>query len=242
MELRGATLVHVPAALNRASVSAMRDAIAGASADSGSRAIVLRGSNPRTFCSGVDFVALAAGEDPAEAVEAFAACLQSIRRCSKPVICLVEGNADGGGVGIAAAADLVIATSDASFALPELLFGLTPAVVLPFLAERVSLQKLRWLALSSDRVGAFAAVELGLVDRVEPADRCVPAIESCLKRLTRVSPDAAAAWKRSTLTPPAIGSSDAIETTVRRLRSTETIERFRRFVEDGEPPWAAERS
>jgi len=242
MELNGATLVRVPAVLNRASVGALRDAVATASADAASSAIVLRGSDVGTFCRGVDFAALAAGEDPAEAVEMFAACLQSLRRCSKPVVCLVEGNADGGGVGIAAAADFVIATFDASFALPELLFGLTPAVVLPFLAERVSLQKLRWLALSSDRIGALAAVELGLVDRVEPADRCGPAIESCIKRLTRVSPDAAAAWKRLTLTAPAIGSSDGVAATLHTLRRADIVERLRRFVEDGEPPWAMERS
>jgi enoyl-CoA hydratase/carnithine racemase len=228
--------------LNRASIQALRDAIAAASAHSGSGAIVLRGSDAATFCRGVDFAALAGGEDPADAAEMFAAVLLELRRCAKPVICLVEGNADGGGVGIAAAADAVFATPDASFALPELLFGLTPAIVLPYLAERLSLQRLRWLALSTDRIDAFAAANLGLVDQVTPAYRCGPAIESCIRRLRRVRPDAVAAWKGMTLTPSPIGSTNGIDATRRGLRHAEIVERLRRFAEDGEPPWAVERS
>jgi len=242
MELKGAALVCVPATLNRASVLALRDALARASADPGVCAVVLRGSDAGVFCRGVDFAALAAGEDPADATELFAACLLEIRRCSKPVICLVDGNADGGGVGIAAAADAVFATPDASFALPELLFGLAPAIVLPYLAERLSPQKLRWLALSTNRLDAFAAADLGLVDQVAPPDRCGAAIESCISRLRRAHPDAAAAWKWMTLAPPPVGSHDGVGSTLRRLCSADIVERLRRFAEDGEPPWAMEQS
>ena len=242
MELKGAALIRVPPALNRASVQALRDALATAAADSGACAVVLRGSEPGVFCRGVDFAALAAGEDPAEAVELFGACLQDIRRCPKPVICLVEGIADGGGVGLAAAADAVFATLEASFALPELLFGLTPAIVLPYLAERLSLQRLRWLALNTDCIDVFAAADLGLVDQVTPADRCGAAIESCIRRLRRLRQDAVAAWKCMTLAPSPIGSHDGIDTTLRRLRSADIVEPLRRFAEDGEPPWTVESS
>jgi len=242
MELKHAAVVRVPEALDRSSVAAMRAALARACEEPRASAVVLRGSGGRPFCRGVDLAVLARGEDPSDAVGAFADCLFAIRSCAKPVICLVEGDADGGGVGIAAAADVVLATADASFALPELLFGLAPAIVLPYLGERIARQKLRWLALESARIGASTAMALGLVDRVEPPECCVPAIERWVNRLRRAHPDAVAAWKQMTIAPPSIGSPDGARATLHSLRSSEMRDRLRRFVESGDPPWAMETS
>ncbi|HYM24281.1 MAG TPA: enoyl-CoA hydratase-related protein [Vicinamibacterales bacterium] len=242
MELTDAAVVRLPALLDASSVAAMRGALTRASEDGSARAIVLRGASPGVFCRGLDFAALAPGEDPEPAIQTFAASLFAIRTCSKPVLCVVDGEAAGGGVGVAAAADAVIATPGASFALPELLFGLAPAIVLPYLAERVAVQKLRWLALSSERIDACAAMQLGLVDRIMPSEECAGAIASWIARLKRARPEAVASWKRMTLTPPPIGGTNGVQATLQSLSDTRIGDRLRRFAEDGEPPWTADRS
>lgn len=242
MELTDALVIRVPAALNRSSVAALSDALARAARDTSRCAVVLRGAEPGVFCRGVDLAALAAGEDPAVAVETFAGFLLAIRTCVKPVICIVDGGADGGGVGVAAAADVTVAMPDASFALPELLFGLVPAIVLPYVAERVPIQKLRWLALSSERIDSGTALQLGLVDRIVSPEECDGLITSWIRRLRCARSEAIGGWKRMTMTPPPIGSFEGIHTTLRSLRDPAVGDRLRRFVEDGEPPWTAERS
>lgn len=242
MELIDTLVVRVPATLNRSSVTAMSDALADVSRETSRCAVVLQGAEPGVFCSGVDFAALAVGEDPAPAVEAFAGLLLAIRTCSKPVLCIVDGEAAGGGLGVAAAADVIVATPEASFALPELLFGLVPAIVLPYVVERIPIQKLRWIALSSERIDARAAVQIGLVDRVASWEESRGLVASWIRRLRCARPEAVSAWKRMTLAPPAIGSFEGIHATLRRLRDPAIGDRLRRFIEDGEPPWAAERS
>lgn len=240
MELTGAAIVPVPASLDAASVAELSAAIARASTEPRTRAVLLRGAQPRVFCRGLDLAAVADGPELATAIETFGAALLAIRRCPKPVISLVDGEAAGGGVGVAAAADVVIATPEASFALPELLFGLTPAIVLPYLAERIRPQKLRWLALASERIDARTAADLGLVDRVEATPAADATIAAWITRLRRLNPEATAAWKRMTAAPPPIGSSDGIEITLGHLRSAEISGRLLRFAERGDPPWAME--
>jgi len=240
MELTDAVTVRVPAVLNASTVQVFRVALHQAVAGNDSRVVVLRGSEAGVFCRGLDFGAASNGHEPSGTIEEFAACLGMIRMAPKPVVSFVEGEAIGGGVGLAAAADGVLATLDATFALPELLCGLAPAIVLPYLAERLTMQKLRWIALSSDRLDAQTAFRLGLIDRVESADRCHAVLRSWISRLARVRGDAGAAWKRATVTPPAQGSTEGVRLTIDRLRDPAVRDRLRRFVETGEPPWAAE--
>ena len=81
----------------------------------------------------------AADGDITAAMDAFASALTAIRRA--PTVAFVDGDAHGGGCGLAAACDLVAATPKASFALPELLLGLVPGAILPALLDRMPAQK-----------------------------------------------------------------------------------------------------
>jgi enoyl-CoA hydratase/carnithine racemase len=240
MELTDAVIVGVPETLTGSSVRAFRAALQQAVAETGARVVVLRGKETGVFCRGMDFGAVSSGDEAAEAIEEFALCLSVIRMAPKPVLSFVEGEAIGGGLGVAAAADGVLATLDATFTLPELLFGLAPAIVLPYLAERLTPQKLRWISLSSERLDAQSALRLGLIDRVEPADRCHATLRSWIARLARVRSDAVAIWKRTTLALPAPGSAEGARQTIDRMRNPIVRERLRRFIDTGEPPWTAE--
>ena len=98
-------------------------------------------------------------------MHAFVQALLAVR-CGAPAVAYVDGEARGGGVGLAAACDLVLATPRATFALPEALFGLVPGAIRPILEERMAPQKVRRLALLAGSIGAEEALALGLVDRI----------------------------------------------------------------------------
>ncbi|MEZ4323409.1 MAG: enoyl-CoA hydratase/isomerase family protein [Myxococcota bacterium] len=178
------------------------------------------------FCLGLS---LECGPDPG-AVEAFVRCVVAIR-CGPPVVAFVTGPARGGGVGLAAAADRVLATADASFALPEVWFGLVPGAIAPLLAERIRPAELRWLAMTGGTLTAAEARGIGLVDRVVDGSG---AVSESLEALRRACPDALLELKRSTAPVEAVRRG--AERTLERLRDPAVQARIGRFL-DGEAPW-----
>ena len=106
----------------------------------------------------------------------------------------VQGKANAGGVGFVAASDIVIASAKAQFSLSELLFGLMPACVLPFLARRVGVQKANYMALMTNPVSAQQALSWGLVDAYEAESEVL--LHRHLLRLSRISKDAVSRYKQ----------------------------------------------
>jgi enoyl-CoA hydratase/carnithine racemase len=201
-------------------------------------------STPGVFCRGMDleFLVAHAGEDQYDKLEAYARCMERLRGSDKAVICLIDGEAMGGGVGLAAAADLVIATARSRFALPECVLGLIPAMVLPLLCERMPVQKARWLALSSRSIRADEAASMGLVDEVvEGPIQLEQSLRRTLKRLLRASPNAVARLKRYSSEIATLSRADALELgaerTAKDLIELETIAAIRGFMAGESPPW-----
>jgi enoyl-CoA hydratase/carnithine racemase len=120
------------------------------------------------FCAGLAFEELVHcdADRVATVLARYAMLLDVISTVPKPVVALVAGQAIGGGVGIAAAADLVLATPHATFALPEAIFGIVPAMVFPLLARRVGPTTARRLALTAASISAKEAWNVRLVDEV----------------------------------------------------------------------------
>ena len=111
------------------------------------RAIVLR-SDGRAFCAGADlqWMQRASANDAAANLrdaERFAAMMRALRQCPKPTVARVQGHAFGGGVGLCAACDIVIASDHARFAVSEARFGILPAVIGPYLVEAVGQRQAR---------------------------------------------------------------------------------------------------
>jgi polyketide biosynthesis enoyl-CoA hydratase PksH len=106
----------------------------------------------------------------------------------------VRGKANAGGVGFVAASDLVLADQTAQFSLSELLFGLLPACVLPFLVRRIGFQKANYLTLMTHPISVEQAHAWGLVDAYE--DRSVSLLRRHLLRLKRLSKEAVLRYKR----------------------------------------------
>ena len=133
--------------------------------------VVLSGST-EVFCFGADFSALARGSDGVAAHHEWPAALYDLwlKLATGPYISIahVQGKANAGGIGFVAASDVVLAQESAQFSLSELLFGLYPACVLPFLLRRIGFQKSHYLTLTTQPISAARACEWGLVDAVDP--------------------------------------------------------------------------
>lgn len=142
------------------------------------RLLILRGAGDH-FCAGGDLsdllnAAKAYEQGDTQAFYAinrrFGELLLRLSRLPAIVISLVQGAVMGGGLGIAAVSDLVIAQPSACFAMPEVSLGLPPAQIAPFVSARIGTIKARQLALLGQKVDANLAQTLGLADRLVHTD------------------------------------------------------------------------
>lgn len=168
----------------------------------GIRLVVLRSVAGAPWCLGMDLEKLGhslghGGSSRETAVAAYSQVLTTISDFPKPVIALLGGPVMAGGVGLAAACDIVLATPTASLELSEVYYGLIPANVMPhLLARRISMQKLKYLVLTAKKVSAAEGLALGLVDELLPEEGTEEAVKRSLRNLFRGEPGALAATKR----------------------------------------------
>lgn len=173
-------------------------------ADLDARALVLWGAGGH-FCAGADFgrfLELMSGErgagvDPIVTHNrGFGAMLERIAALPVPTIAVVRGAAMGGGCGLAATCDHVVAAEDAVFAMPEVTLGVAPAQIAPFVTRRIGATGARWSMLTAARLTAHAALAAGLADRVVPAVELSSAVRATLEALAAAEPSALRATKR----------------------------------------------
>lgn len=154
--------------------------------------LVLEGL-PDVFCSGGDFTALADSAEPADPEPLYDLWCR-LATGSFITISVVRGRVNAGGIGFVCASDVVLADPSAAFSLSELLFGLFPACVLPFLVRRVGMQKAHYLTLMTRSFGAQEALDYGLVDALD--DSLELLLRRHLQRLQRLGKPAITRYKR----------------------------------------------
>lgn len=161
-----------------------------------SSVIVLEGS-PEYFCYGADFSDIAGQVASGVKTEGNPAPLFDLwkRMTDLPcaVISHVRGAVNAGGMGFVAASDIVVSSEKAAFSLSELLFGLMPAMVLPFLIRRVGFAHANYLTLTTRPVSAAQAKEFGLIDLL--ADPSEPVVRQLTARLARTPKDGIRRYK-----------------------------------------------
>ncbi len=209
------------------------------------RVIVLQGKDG-IFCKGMDFLNLIknskAGEIKKEFTDPYKLAVKSIRNSNKPVIGAINGEVLAGGMGLALACDIVIATENSTFGLSEVLFGIIPAFVFPFLLERVSYKRARYLVLSSKKIAGLEAYYFGIVDEVVAEDKFNKSIKNIIKRLLYSSPEALSLTKKyaDILTDNKIDES--VEYAQKQLTELLNIEKnvdvIKAFIEGEKPEWA----
>lgn len=157
-------------AFNEGMIGDLKDAFDDLGKQDGVRVIVLRGAGP-SFCAGADlnWMRRAAEQDEEmnrDDAKAMADMFAEINTCPKPVIGLVHGGVFGGGVGLAACCDVVIAAQGTQFGLTEVRLGLIPAVIAPYVLAKTGLAAARRYMLSGERFDVSAAWRMGLVHDV----------------------------------------------------------------------------
>ena len=178
--------------LNRSSLELLQSAMVQAVADKQVRVIVLRAQGD-PFCLGMDLAMVQQVQqneaDTRKIIALYGSVLTSISVSPKPVICLLQGAVKAGGVGLVAACDIVLAIEQASMELSEVLLGLIPANVAPFVCGvRLPLQKMKYLILTAKKLTALEAQRLNLVDEVYPVGQLATGAKAIVKNLLRSSP------------------------------------------------------
>lgn len=155
------------------------------------RVIVITGSGERVFCSGADLAVMASDATGLERHDArglLTELLLAMRSCPLPIVARVQGLCLAGGVALILGCDLVVASSEASFGLPEVNLGLWPFIVSALLGRHVSPKHAMDLMLTGERIDARTAWQLGLVSRVYPAESYAADVEALLGELAGKAP------------------------------------------------------
>ena len=172
---------------------ALRSALAEVEADQTVRVIILTGAG-NSFCAGMDLGAFLDGQDNdiLFGENRFAGFVDAPR--SKPVIAAIEGAALAGGCEIALACDLIVASETAVFGLPEVGVGIIPVAGGAFrLARKIPPAKALELVLTADRMSAFDADTLGLLNKLTAPGQALQEAKDLAHRILRNAPLAVSA-------------------------------------------------
>lgn len=211
------------------------------------RVVVLAGAGT-VFCAGGDATWMSRTIRYSEAenlrdAQAMAAMFVALDRLPAPLVCRIQGAALGGGAGLAAISDIVVAEDRATFGFPEVKLGIVPGIISPFVLAKIGQAAVRELFLTGARFPASRAKEIGLVHAVVPANELDLTVEEYVREILSGAPEAVAAAKRLIRDvwgrPPAEAASTTA-TVIAKLRvSPEGQEGLQAFLEKRTPSWAA---
>ena len=185
-------------ALDAALTQALLQALHDADKDEAVRCVILTGAG-QGFCAGADLGEFKGLKDP-HAADARAELTMQLHlafsRMAKPVITAINGAAMGGGAGLAIAGDLAVMAENAKLGYPETKHGIVAAIVMANLVRQVGRKNAFELAALGEPIGAGRALELGMVNRVVPAERLMDEAMFFARKIGAVNPLAMAETKR----------------------------------------------
>lgn len=162
------------------------------------RVVVLRGSGDKAFVAGADIREMGA-LTPASArvfIGGLRDLCESVRQCPAPVIARVAGWALGGGLELAAACDIRIASNRAQFGMPEVKVGIPSVIHAALLPRLIGQARAHWLLLTGEAIDAAQALAWALVDAVTPPDRLDEEVARMAQRLAGMGPQVLRQQKR----------------------------------------------
>jgi enoyl-CoA hydratase/carnithine racemase len=206
------------------------------------RAVVLAGDGD-TFCAGADVewqrasIDLTYEENVEDALRLYRMC-ETIDRCPAPVVARVQGFALGGGSGLVACSDVVVADAGAIFGFTEVRLGIVPAVISPFVLDRIGAGARRYF-LTGERFDVDVALRLGLVSEVANGN-LDERVEAAVSALLAGGPEAVRAAKELVRERPE--GEEATRIAAARRTSPEGQDGLRAFLEKRPAAWRSESS
>ncbi len=235
-------------AFNAALIADLRSAFEGFSGEppDALRGVVLEGAGS-VFCAGADIEWMRAAvglsvEDNERDATAMQAMFSAIAACPVPVVARVQGAALGGGMGLCAASDIVVATADATFGFTETKLGIIPAVISTFVVPKIGESNARALFATGERFDAARAQRIGLVHDVVPDETALDArVATLTDELRSAGPTAMRAAKALVREIREVGpeaSARSMPGRIARQRtSPEGQEGLTAFLERRAPSW-----
>ncbi|AFX98609.1 ptzJ [Candidatus Endolissoclinum faulkneri L2] len=247
-EVRGAMLLatmdkpETGNTLNAAMIQCMHKIVDRFEVDSALKVLALCG-RASIFCEGMDFNEATTTEvkdmsSLRSRILPFWQLLARFTSVPKMVVSVIDGKVSAGGIGLAAASDLVISTNRSNFLLSELMFGLLPAIIAPFLVRRIGWQPAWRMTLTAKRLDAKEMQALNLIDDL--ADDLDDALRRLIIRANRMDTGAIGAAKAyfNALEPiDTIAERRAVDAICARISDPQVMEGIRRFVDGNGLPW-----
>jgi len=230
-------------------IAGLATVLQSANDDPDIRVIVITGAG-KSFSAGADLnwmrgmLAASAEENERDALQ-LAAMLRCLNYNSKPTIARVNGSAFGGGVGLIACCDIVVAADAAQFGLTEVHLGLVPAIISPYVFRRIGERNARRYFLNAERFDAGRALAIGLLQEVVPMSALDQQVDRQVEMLLRAGPVAAAQCKGLLFRVAGLDVTRQLQLDqenarlIARLRvSAEGKEGLAAFLEKRPPAWA----
>jgi len=226
-------------------IEALMAAVDRAAADPDVRAVILTGSGQKAFCAGGDLAGGLQGGDGALAAHAqrgrFCELFEALRACPRPIIAACNGDALGGGFGLALACDLVVADSRARLGTPEVRLGLFPMIIVAELTRNLPRKLLAELIYTGRKLTAEEAHALHIVNRVAPAGTAVEVATELARTIAGNSPTAIglgkAAWRRAEELPLEAAEAWLLSRLELLLMTEDAAEGITAFFERRPPEW-----
>lgn len=233
-------------AFNEAMIAELTAWARATAADTTVRACVLAGAG-NVFSAGADIAWMAqmvsySEDENRRDARAMAEMFDALDRLPQPLVGRVQGAALGGGTGLAAVCDIVIAAENAVFGFTEVKLGILPAVISPYCVAKLGVSQARALMLTGARFDAARALRAGLVHEVVPEPGLDEAVDRHVREILGAAPGAIAATKQLVADVAGRRPGDCLELTSRRIASQrvspEGQEGLRAFLGKRSPGWA----
>ncbi|HYH51429.1 MAG TPA: enoyl-CoA hydratase-related protein [Acidimicrobiia bacterium] len=226
-------------ALSRRLLDELAAALAAARDDPAVRGVVLTATGT-TFCAGADLTdPPGRSGDPSVSVPQILSALWTF---PKTAVVKLNGHVRAGGLGLVAAADIVVAPLSATFAFTEVRIGVAPAIIAVVCGRRMTSRALARYTLTGEVFDAVAAREAGLVTLAAPDDEIDRATEAILDAVRLTEPNAVRTTKQLLLDLPGMPLSDGLThaeaVSLDLFRSPEAAEGIQAFREKRPPSWA----
>ncbi|MEX0305957.1 MAG: crotonase/enoyl-CoA hydratase family protein [Ruegeria sp.] len=232
-------------ALSAQMIAELTQAAGQLAGDDAVRVVVLA-ANGKSFCAGGDLgwmQAQMAADSETRFVEArkLAEMLNALNTLPKPLIGALQGNAFGGGVGMAAVCDVAIGVDSLKMGLTETRLGLIPATIGPYVIARMGEARSRRVFMSARLFDAHEAIDLGLLAKAVPSDALADAVEAEVLPYLSCAPGAVASAKELVQSLGPRIDDTVIDHTIRglvaRWETDEAQEGIAAFFDKRKPVW-----